>query len=111
MLLFYCLLFYLYVFCLFFLFFLFLFIKENNNLKIFVNQCFEIILVGRGGLVALLGLSSWSLAVIVRLFLAVPWVCLQFVILVLPDHTHLPFFDFFNSFIYVAITIQLHNYQ
>ena len=25
------------------------------------------------------------------LFLVVPWVCLQFVIVVFPDHTHLPF--------------------
>ena len=29
----------------------------------------------------------WCL-VIVLLFLAVPWVCLQFVIVVFPDHTH-----------------------
>ena len=27
-----------------------------------------------------------------RLFLAVPWGCLQFVIVVFPDHTHLLFF-------------------
>ena len=27
------------------------------------------------------------------LFLAVPWVFLQFVIVVFPDHTHLLFFD------------------
>ena len=26
---------------------------------------------------------------VVWLFLAVPWVCLQFVIVVIPDHTHL----------------------
>ena len=26
---------------------------------------------------------------VVWLFLAVPWVCLQFVIVVFPDHTHL----------------------
>ena len=29
---------------------------------------------------------------IVWLFLAVPWVCMQFVIVVFPDHTHLLFF-------------------
>ena len=29
------------------------------------------------------------------LFLAVSWVCLQFVIVVFPDCTHLPFFQFF----------------
>ena len=42
-------------------------------------------------LVALLGLSSWCLVIVVWLFLAVPWVCLQFVIVVFPDHTHLVF--------------------
>ena len=39
-------------------------------------------------LVALLSLSSWCLMVVVWLFLAVPWVCLKFVIVVFPDHTH-----------------------
>ena len=29
--------------------------------------------------------------IVVWLFLAVPWVCLQFVIVVFPDHTILPF--------------------
>ena len=33
-------------------------------------------------LVALLNLSSWCLVIVVWLFLAVPWVCLQFVIVV-----------------------------
>ena len=40
-------------------------------------------------LFALLGLSSWCLVIVVWLFLAVPWVCLQFVVVVFPDHTHL----------------------
>ena len=39
-------------------------------------------------LVALLSLSSWSLVMVVWLFLAVPWVCLRFVIVVFSDHTH-----------------------
>ena len=39
-------------------------------------------------LVALLSLSSLCLVIVVRLFLAVPWVCLQFVVVVFPDHTH-----------------------
>ena len=43
-------------------------------------------------LIALLNLSSWCLVVVERLFLAVPWGCLQFVIVVFPDHTHLLFF-------------------
>ena len=42
-------------------------------------------------LVALLSLSSWCLLMVVWLFLAVPWVCLLFVIVVFPDHTHLLF--------------------
>ena len=43
--------------------------------------------MGKRELVALLGLSSWCLVIVVWLFLAVPWVCLQFVIVVFPDHT------------------------
>ena len=38
-----------------------------------------------------LSLSSWCLAMVVLPFLAVPWVCLRFVIVVFPDHTHLLF--------------------
>ena len=40
-------------------------------------------------LVALLNLSSWCLVMVERLFLAVSWGCLRFVIVVFPDHTHL----------------------
>ena len=50
-----------------------------------------IILMGKGELVALLGLSSWCLVMVGWLFPAVPWGCLQFVIVVFPDHTHLLF--------------------
>ena len=46
---------------------------------------------GEGGLVALLDLSSWCLVMVGRLFLAVPRGCLEFVIVVFPDHTHLLF--------------------
>ena len=42
-------------------------------------------------LLALLSLSSWCLVSVVWLFLAVPCICLQFVIVVFPDLTHLPF--------------------
>ena len=52
---------------------------------------FAIILIGKRELVVLLSLSSWCLVMVVWLFLAVPWVCLQFVIVVFPDHTHLLF--------------------
>ena len=37
-------------------------------------------------LIALLNLSSWCLVMVERLFLAVPGGCLQFVIVVFPDH-------------------------
>ena len=59
---------------------------------LYVHSSFAIILMGKRELVALLCLSSWCLAIVVWLFLAVPWVCQQFVIVVFPDHTHLLFF-------------------
>ena len=52
------------------------------------HSSFAIILKGKRELVALLGLSSWCLVTVVWLFLAVPWVCLQFVIVLLLGHTH-----------------------
>ena len=47
--------------------------------------------MGKRELVALLSLSFWCLLIVVWLFLAVPWVSQQFVIVVFPDHTHLLF--------------------
>ena len=47
---------------------------------LYVHSSFAIILIGKRELVALLSLSSWCLVFVVWLFLAVPWVCLQFVI-------------------------------
>ena len=41
--------------------------------------------MGKREMVALLSLSLWCLVIVVWLFLAVPWVCLQFVIMVFPD--------------------------
>ena len=58
---------------------------------LYVPSSFAIILMGKRELVALLSLSSWSLMIVVGLFLAVPWASLQFVIVVIPDHTHLLF--------------------
>ena len=49
---------------------------------------FAIILMGKRELVAWLNLSSWCPVIVVWLFLVVPWVCLQFVIVVFPDHAH-----------------------
>ena len=42
-------------------------------------------------MVALLNLSPWCLVMVGWLFFAVPYGCLQFVIVVFPDHTHLLF--------------------
>ena len=46
-------------------------------------------LEGKRQPVVLLNLSYWCLLIVVWLFLAVPWVCLHFVIVVFPDKTHL----------------------
>ena len=58
----------------------------------YVHSSIAIILMGKRELVALLNLSSWSLMMVERLFLAVPRGYLRFVIVVFPDHTHLLFF-------------------
>ena len=58
---------------------------------LYVHSSIAIILMEKRELVALLNLSSSCLVVIERLFLAVPWGCLRFVIVVFPDHTHLLF--------------------
>ena len=56
-----------------------------------VHSSIAIILMGKRELVALLNLSFWCLVMVERLFHAVPRGCLQFVIVVSPDHTHLLF--------------------
>ena len=58
---------------------------------LYVHFSIAIILMGKRKLVALLTLSSWCLVMVEQLFLAVPWGCLRFVIMVFPDHTHLLF--------------------
>ena len=58
---------------------------------LYVHSSIAIILMGKRELVALFNLSSWCLVMVERLFLAVPRGCLQFVIVVIPDHTHLLF--------------------
>ena len=56
-----------------------------------VISSFTIILVGKRGLLALPCLSSCCLVIVIVLwlFLTVPWVGVQCVIVVFPDHTHL----------------------
>ena len=56
---------------------------------LYVSSSVAIILMRKRELVALLNLSSWCLVMVERLFLAVPQGCLQFVIVVFLDHTHL----------------------
>ena len=58
---------------------------------LYVHSSIAIILMGKRELIALLNLSSWCLMMVERLFLVVPRGCLQFVIVVFPDHTHLLF--------------------
>ena len=48
-------------------------------------------------MVDLLSVSSWCLVMVERLFLAMPWGCLRFVIVVFPDHTHLLFFRLYDG--------------
>ena len=54
-----------------------------------VQSGIAINLMGKRELFVLLYLSSWCLVMVEWLFLAVPWDCLWFVIVVFPDHTHL----------------------
>ena len=62
--------------------------------KHYLHPSFAIILMGNRELVALLSLSSWHLVIVVWLFLAMPWVCLQFVIVVLAFYETLRGFRF-----------------
>ena len=49
--------------------------------------------MGKRELVALLYLSSWCLVIVTWLFSVMQRVCLHFVIMVFPDHSHFLFFD------------------
>ena len=60
---------------------------------LYVHSSIAIILMRKRELIALLNLSSWCLVMVERLFLKVPRGCLQFVIVVFPDHTHLLFLN------------------
>ena len=58
---------------------------------LYVHSSIAFILNGKRELIALLNLSSLCLVMVERLFLAVPLGCLQFVIVVFPDQSHLLF--------------------
>ena len=66
-----------------------------NCSMFYVLSSIAIILMGKRQLVALLNLSSLFLMMVEWLFLAVPRGCLQFVIVVFPEHTHLLFLTLF----------------
>ena len=58
---------------------------------LYVHSSFALTLMGKRELVALLSLSS---VIVVWLFLAVSWVCLQFIIVVLPRSYSLTLFEY-----------------
>ena len=68
---------------------------------LYAHSSFEMIMMGKREQVDLLRFFSRSLMSVVWLFLAAPWVCLQFVIVVFPDHTLFLFLK--------QIKIMLHN--
>ena len=72
---------------------------------LYVHSSIAIILMGKRELVALLDLSSWFIVMVERLFLVVPRGCLQFAIVVFPDHAHLLFFTY--SFVQNKFLIML----
>ena len=61
---------------------------------LYIHSSIAIILMGQRELVDLLNLSSWCLVSVEWLFLAMPWGCLWFVIVVFPDHTHYLIYKF-----------------
>ena len=84
-------------------------IYKKFGKQLYVHSSIAIILMGKRELIVLLNLSSWCLVMVKRLFLEVPRGCLQFVIVVFPDHTHLLFQlseKFADDSIYLA-TVQL----
>ena len=73
--------------------------------KFCVHSSYSIISMGKRELIALLWLSSWCLAIVVLLFLTIPQVCLQLVIVVFPDHTHLLFLYIHNNSAIIQIRL------
>ena len=69
---------------------------------LYVHSSIAIILMGKREPIALLNMSSWCLVMVERLFLAVPQGCLQFVIVVFPDHTHLLYINYSKTYLKVS---------
>ena len=75
---------------------------------LYVHISIAIILMGNRRLIALLyNLSSWCLVIVERLFLAVPRGCLQFVIVVFPDHTHLLFLPILSADSFLQMKLEM----
>ena len=72
---------------------------------LYVHSSIAFIFIGKREMVALLDVSSWCLVMVEWLFLAVPWGCLRFVIVVFPGHTH-----FFLSEIWNYIKDRIKNW-
>ena len=78
---------------------------------LYVHSSIAIIFMGKRELIALLNLSSWCLMMVRRLFLAVPRGCLQFVIVVFPDHTHLLFLLYPKTGVAFYMSLHAHDYS
>ena len=78
---------------------------------LYVHSSIAIILMGKRELIALLNLSSWCLVIVELLFLAVPWGCLQFVIVVFPGHTHLLFLSSLESDVDPSLALMDTNFS
>ena len=77
---------------------------------LYVHSSIAIILMGKRELIALLNLSSWCLVMVERLFLAVPQGCLQVVIVVFPDHTHLLFSMLWGGGVLQNVCTRMHTH-
>ena len=77
---------------------------------LYFHSSIAIILMGKRELVALLNLSSWCLVMVERLFLAVQQGCLQFVIVVFPDHNHFLFLNAIQMNIFLVFLYTLYKF-
>ena len=74
---------------------------------LYVHSSIVIILMGKRELIALLSLSSWCLVMVERLFLAVPRGCLQFVIVVFPEHTYVLIFYVIECYVMLEFSNEI----
>ena len=75
---------------------------------LYVRSSIAIILMGKRELIALLNLSFWCPMMVERLILVVPQSCLQFVIVVFPDHTYLLFLCIISRDFLSSMTLSPH---